>query len=76
MKIIDVAVPLGSIFSVYPGNTPYSLEPIERIAKGDGSSVSTLQPSARGGTTVIEGCVPLRMVGADGAPPRVALRKS
>jgi arylformamidase len=52
MKLIDVSVPLDPQTPVYPGNTPFSLEPIKRIAKGDSSNVSTLQMSAHAGTHV------------------------
>ena len=46
MKLIDVTVPLDSNLPVYPGNTPFTLEPIKRIARGDSSNVSTLHMSA------------------------------
>ncbi len=52
MKLIDVTVPLDSNLPVYPGNTPFTLEPIKRIADGDGSNVSTLHMSAHAGTHV------------------------
>ena len=52
MKLIDVTVPLGANVPVYPGNTPFTLEPIKRIAKGDSSNVSTLHLSAHSGTHV------------------------
>ena len=52
MKLIDVTVPLDSNLPVYPGNTPFTLEPIKRIAKGDSSNVSTLHLSAHAGTHV------------------------
>ena len=35
-----------------PDNTPFSLEPIKRIARGDSSNVSTLHMSAHAGTHV------------------------
>jgi arylformamidase len=52
MKLIDVTVPLDSNIPVYPGNTPFTLEPIKRIARGDSSNVSTLHMSAHAGTHV------------------------
>jgi arylformamidase len=52
MKLLDVSVPLDAALASYPGNTPYSLEPIKRIAHGDSSNVSTLHMSAHSGTHV------------------------
>ena len=52
MKLIDVTVPLDADLPVYPGNTPFVLEPIKRIARGDSSNVSTLHMSAHSGTHV------------------------
>jgi len=52
MKLIDVTIPIDSNVPVYPGNTPFSLEAIKRIARGDSSNVSTLHMSAHGGTHV------------------------
>jgi arylformamidase len=52
MKLIDVTVPLDANLPTYPGNTPYSLEAIKRIARGDSSNVSTLHMSAHSGTHV------------------------
>jgi arylformamidase len=52
MKLIDVSVPLDSNLPVYPGNTPFTLEPIKRIATGDSSNVSPLHLSAHAGTHV------------------------
>ena len=52
MKLIDVSVPLDLALPNYPGNTPFSLDPIKRIARGDNSNVSTLHMSAHGGTHV------------------------
>ena len=46
MKLIDVSVPLDSSLPVYPGNTPLTVEPIKRLARGDSSNVSTLHLSA------------------------------
>lgn len=52
MKLIDVTVPLDAHLPVYPGNSPFVLEPIKRIARGDSSNVSTLHMSAHSGTHV------------------------
>jgi len=52
MKLIDVSVPLDANLPTYPNNTPFSLEPIKRIARGDSSNVSTLHMSAHTGTHV------------------------
>ena len=52
MKLIDVSVPLDAQLPTYPHNTPFTLEPIKRIAHGDSSNVSTLHMSAHTGTHV------------------------
>ena len=52
MKLIDVTVPLDASLPVYPGNTPFSLEAIKRIAEGGSSNVSSLHMSAHTGTHV------------------------
>jgi arylformamidase len=52
MKLIDVSVPLDAQLPTYPHNTPFTLEPIKRIARGDSSNVSTLHLSAHAGTHV------------------------
>ena len=52
MKLIDITVPLDASLPVYPGNTPFQLEPIKRIADGGSSNVSTLHLSAHAGTHV------------------------
>jgi arylformamidase len=52
MKLIDVSVPLDGNLPTYPGNTPFSLEPVKRIAAGGSSNVSTLHMSAHAGTHV------------------------
>ena len=52
MKLIDVSVPLNAALPNYPGNTPFSLEAIKRIASGGSSNVSTLHLSAHTGTHV------------------------
>ena len=52
MKLIDVSVPIDSTLATYPGNTPFSLEAVKRIARGDSSNVSTIHISAHAGTHV------------------------
>jgi arylformamidase len=52
MKLIDVSVPLDANLPTYPGNTPFSIEAMKRIAQGDSSNVSTLHLSAHAGTHV------------------------
>jgi arylformamidase len=52
MKFIDVSVPLDGNLASYPGNTPFSLEAVKRIANGDSSNVSSLHISAHAGTHV------------------------
>src|ERR1051326_6286244 len=52
MKLIDVSVPLDASTPTYPGNTPFRLEPINRIAGGHTSNVSTIHMSAHAGTHV------------------------
>lgn len=52
MKLIDVTVPIDSRLATYPGNTPFILEAIKRLANGDSSNVSTIHMSAHAGTHV------------------------
>jgi arylformamidase len=52
MKLIDVTVPLDPALPTYPGNTPFTIEAIKRMAQGDSSNVSTLHLSAHTGTHV------------------------
>ena len=52
MKLIDVSVPLDANLPTYPGNTPFTLEPIQRMAQGGSSNVSSLHLSAHAGTHV------------------------
>jgi len=52
MKLIDVTVPIDASLPNYPGNTPFTLEAIKRLARGDSSNVSTLHMSAHTGTHV------------------------
>ncbi len=52
MQLIDVTVPLDAGLPVYPGNTPFSLESIRRIAHGGAANLSTIHMSAHSGTHV------------------------
>ena len=52
MKLIDVTLPLDARLPTYPGNTPFALEAVKRIANGDSSNLSTLHLSAHCGTHV------------------------
>ena len=52
MKLIDVTVPLDATLPTYPNNTPFTLEPIKRLSRGDSSNVSTLHMSVHSGTHV------------------------
>ncbi len=53
MKLIDVSVALDpATLPTYPSNTPFTIEPIKRIAQGGTSNVSTLHMSAHSGTHV------------------------
>jgi arylformamidase len=52
MKFIDVSVPLDANLPTYPGNTPYTLESIKRIATGGSSNLSPLHLSAHTGIHV------------------------
>ena len=52
MKLIDVSIPLDANLPTYPGNTPFSIEAIKRLARGDSSNLSTVHMSAHAGTHV------------------------
>jgi arylformamidase len=52
MKLIDVSVPLDEHLPTYPNNTPFTVEPMKRLARGDSSNVSSLHLSAHSGTHV------------------------
>jgi arylformamidase len=52
MKLIDVTVPLDSNVPTYPGNTPFQLEAVKRLASGGSSNVSSVHMSAHTGTHV------------------------
>jgi arylformamidase len=52
MKLIDVTVPLDAQLPTYPNNTPFTIEPMKRLARGESSNVSSLHMSAHSGTHV------------------------
>jgi arylformamidase len=52
MKLIDVSVPLDSRLPTYPGNTPFSLEVVQSMARGNHANVSTMHASVHAGTHV------------------------
>jgi arylformamidase len=52
MKLLDVSVPIGALLPTYPGNTPFSIEGIQRISQGGHANVSTLHLGAHTGTHV------------------------
>jgi arylformamidase len=52
MELIDVSVPLDATLPTYPGNVPFTLEPVKRIVGGDSSNVSAIHMSAHAGTHV------------------------
>ncbi|AJY69575.1 MULTISPECIES: cyclase family protein [Geobacter] len=52
MKIIDITVPLSPDLPVYPGDPPFSLEPVARVARGDGANVSRITLGTHAGTHI------------------------
>ena len=52
MNLIDVSVPLDLNIPTYPGNTPFSIEPMMRTERGEHANVSSLHMSAHTGTHV------------------------
>ena len=51
-KLLDVSVPLTRGLATYPGNPPFELQPIKRIADGGSSNVSRLVMGTHTGTHV------------------------
>jgi arylformamidase len=51
-KLLDVSVPLSGALATYPGNPPFHLEAIKRIADGASSNVSKLTLGTHTGTHV------------------------
>ncbi len=52
MPLLDVSLRLSSDLPTYPGNPPFKLEPVKRIARGDSSNVSALHLGTHTGTHV------------------------
>jgi arylformamidase len=52
MNLIDVSVPLDANVPTYPGNTPFTIEAMQRTGRGDHANVSSLHMSAHSGTHV------------------------
>src|SRR2546430_1171827 len=82
-EFIDITIPLTDGMAVYPGEPGPLLTPLARIANGDPANVSHLSLGTHTGThldlrRVTPGkydlwCLPLKVVGADGAPCRAVL---
>lgn len=43
MPLLDVSLRLSAALPTYPGNPPFSLEPVKRIAEGARPNVSVVQ---------------------------------
>ncbi len=52
MQWIDVTIPMREGMTVWPGDAPFRLEARSRIARGEGSNVSTVTLSTHAGTHV------------------------
>lgn len=52
MKWIDLSIPLKAGMPTYPGDTPFELKPLLRIAKGKVCNLSALQMGTHTGTHV------------------------
>lgn len=50
MKIHDVSAPLGEATEPWPGDVPFELEAVARIAEGDACNVAALRTSPHNGT--------------------------
>jgi arylformamidase len=51
-RLVDVSVLLGPGIPVYPGNPPFAMTPVERVANGDSSNNSRLEMGTHTGTHV------------------------
>jgi arylformamidase len=51
-RFLDVSVPLAATVPIYPGNPPFELQPVKRIAEGASSNVSRLVMGTHTGTHV------------------------
>ncbi len=52
MPFLDVSLRLSAALPTYPGNPPFSLEPVKRIAEGASSNVSVVRIGTHTGTHV------------------------
>ena len=52
LRFLDVSVPLTPAMPVYPGNPPFEMEPVKRIAQGASSNVSRIAMGTHTGTHV------------------------
>lgn len=52
LRFLDVSVPLTPAIPVYPGNPPFEMEPVKRIAQGASSNVSRIAMGTHTGTHV------------------------
>jgi hypothetical protein len=69
MKPIDITVPPDARLPAHPGNTPFTVEAVEPVARRDGSNLSPLHIDDRR-------ALPPWVVDADGAPDRVLPRRN
>ncbi len=51
-RLLDVSVPLVAATPTYPGNPPFELQPVKRIAEGGSSNVSRIIMGTHTGTHV------------------------
>jgi arylformamidase len=52
MPLLDISLRLSQELPTYPGNPPFRLEPVKRVARGDSSNVSALNLGTHTGTHV------------------------
>jgi arylformamidase len=52
MELIDVSLPIGPDLLIWPGNPPASIEPNQRISRGDDANVSELSLGTHTGTHI------------------------
>jgi arylformamidase len=50
MKIYDITVDLSNELPTFPGDPPFLIEPVTRLARGDEANVSRISISSHGGT--------------------------
>jgi arylformamidase len=51
-RVIDVTHPLSAALPTYPGNAPFELLPVKRMARGDSANVSVMHLGTHSGTHV------------------------